>query len=382
WLGHWRSPVMPLACSPHAGALAQLGGPFSDILDAHVHDPFIRNWLDLLCFLLSGLPARGTSAAEMAFMFADWYQPGVVLDYPQGGGGAIIAALIRGIEKHGGEVRCNAHIESVLLESGRAAGLRLRGGEVVRSRQAIVSNASAWDTVKLIPDPQLQKKFTRPPACDSFLHLHLGFDATGLDHLACHHLMLDDWQRGLTAPQNAVLVSIPSVLDPSLAPPGQHALHAYTPATEPYAIWAGLDRRSPEYQARKQERLEPVWQALERAIPDLRSRCQLILAGTPLTHARFLRRDRGSYGPAISASDGLFPGARSPVPGLLCCGDATFPGIGVPAVAASGMLAANTLVSVFEQWRMLEHLESLPPYDNNARVTADQQPPSAGETAA
>jgi hypothetical protein len=40
-----------------------------------VKDPFIRNWLDLLCFLLSGLPANGTIAAEVAFMFNEWYRP-------------------------------------------------------------------------------------------------------------------------------------------------------------------------------------------------------------------------------------------------------------------------------------------------------------------
>jgi hypothetical protein len=40
------------------------------VLDsAGIRDPFIRNWLDLLSFLLSGLPADGTIAAEVAFMF-------------------------------------------------------------------------------------------------------------------------------------------------------------------------------------------------------------------------------------------------------------------------------------------------------------------------
>ena len=47
-----------------------------------------------------------------------------------------------------------------------------------------------------------------------------------------------------------MLVSIPSVLDPSLAPPGKHVIHAYTPGSEPYDIWEGLDRTSPEYKVR------------------------------------------------------------------------------------------------------------------------------------
>lgn len=43
------------------------------VLDgAGIKDPFIRNWLDLLSFLLSGLPADATIAAEVAFMFNEW----------------------------------------------------------------------------------------------------------------------------------------------------------------------------------------------------------------------------------------------------------------------------------------------------------------------
>lgn len=37
-------------------------------------------------------------------------------------------------------------------------------------------------------------------------------------------------------------------------------------------------------------------QALERFIPDVRTRTELCMVGTPLTHERFLRRHRGSYG--------------------------------------------------------------------------------------
>jgi phytoene dehydrogenase-like protein len=64
--------------------------------------------------------------------------------------------------------------------------------------------------------------------------------------LEIHHIMVNSWDRGVDAEQNVVLVSIPSVLDPSLAPEGKHTLHAYLPATEPYDLWKGLDRRRSE----------------------------------------------------------------------------------------------------------------------------------------
>ena len=345
----------------HGLAVMKLTGPFSQIMDDVVFDPFLRNWLNLLCFLLSGLPANGTSAAEMAFMFADWYQPGVVLDYPVGGSGALVEALIRGLKKHGGQLRLNAHVEQVLVEKNRAVGVRLRGGEEIRARQGVVSNASVWDTLKLIPDDAVPKAFRMSrqatPTCESFMHLHLGIDAEGLpSDLACHHIVVNDWDKGVSAPQNVVLISIPSILDPSLAPPGKHLIHVYTPGNEPYELWQGLDRHSDTYLQQKQVRSQVMWQALERIIPDVRSRCDVTLVGTPLTHERFLRRYRGSYGPAIQAGVGFFPGVGTPLGGLYCCGDSTFPGIGLPAVAASGMIAANTLAPVQKHLDMLREI--------------------------
>jgi len=139
-------------------------------------------------------------------------------------------------------------------------------------------------------------------------------------------------------------VSIPSVLDPSLAPPKHHVIHAYT--LEPWQGWQQRD----DYAEYKRHRAETLYRALEQIIPDLRgpgqqdSRIVLELVGTPLTHQRFLRRYQGTYGPAIKAGEGMFPNCRTPIQGLYRVGDSTLPGIGVPAVAASGILCANSLV--------------------------------------
>jgi phytoene dehydrogenase-like protein len=349
----------------HLPNILRMTGPFSKIMDGVVSDPFIRNWLDLLSFLLSGLPADGTVGAEMAFMFAEWYKPGVQLDYPMGGSGAIVDALVRGLTKRGGEIIYNAHVEQVLVESNRAVGVRLRNGKEIRVNKAVVSNASIWDTLSLIPEGVLPKSFIQErvntPECESFMHLHLGIDATGLEDLECHYIVVNDWDLGITAPQNVIVMSIPSVLDPSLAPTGKHGIHVYTPGNEPYQLWAGMDRRSEAYQQLKQERAEVMWQGLERVIPDIRargaypkgSRVELTLVGTPLTHQRYLRRHHGTYGPAHRAGKALFPGSTTPLSGLLCCGDSTFPGIGIPAVAASGAIAANTIAPLHKHLEIL-----------------------------
>jgi len=340
-------------------ALAQASAPFSQILERTVSDRFIRDWMNLLCFLLSGLPATGTSTAEMAFMFAEWYRPGVTLDYPIGGSAALVNALVRGLKKYGGTLRLGAHVEQVLVTDQRATGVVLRSGETLQAKTAVISNASIWDTLPLVPAAALPKSFVAErqvtPQCESFMHLHLGIDGTDLPpDLACHAIVVNDWDTPITAPQNLVVMSIPTVLDPSLAPLGKHTIHVYTPGNEPYDLWQGLDRQGAAYQALKAERAACMWQALERVIPDIRQRVEVELTGTPLTHERFLRRQRGTYGPGLPPQQGLLPGPKTPLKGLLCTGDSTFPGIGLPAVAASGLITANTLASVRQHQQMLQ----------------------------
>ncbi|XP_052622643.1 uncharacterized protein LOC122195668 [Lactuca sativa] len=69
--------------------------PFSEIVDSlGLKDPFIRNWVDLLSFLLAGVKSDGVLSAEMIYMFAEWYKPGCSLEYPVGGTGALVEALV------------------------------------------------------------------------------------------------------------------------------------------------------------------------------------------------------------------------------------------------------------------------------------------------
>ncbi|XP_078434242.1 FAD/NAD(P)-binding oxidoreductase family protein [Wolffia australiana] len=336
--------------------------PFSEIMDSlDLKDPFVRNWIDLLCFLLAGVKSDGALSAEIIYMFSEWYKPGCKLEYPLLGTEAIVDALVRGLQKFGGRLSLNSHVEKIIVENGRATGVKLRSGQIIRARKAVVSNASMWDTLNLLPadvvPASYQNTVKSTPQCESFMHLHIAFDAKNVpDDLQIHHIVVNDWSRGVDADQNVVLISIPSALSKNLAPPGKHVLHAYTPGTEPYSIWEGLDRRSSEYKKLKAERSEVMWKAVERVLgPGFnREDCDVKLVGTPLTHQRFLRRNRGTYGPAIKAGEATFPGNSTPISQLFCCGDSTFPGIGVPAVAASGAIVANSLVSVSDHSKLLD----------------------------
>ena len=351
----------------------KLTKPFRNIIDsAGVKTTFTRNWLDLLCFCLSGLGTDGTITAEMAMMMGEFYEEGTVMDCPVGGARSIVDALVRGIEKHGGSVHVNSHVNEIIIENGRATGVRLKkGNRVIRAKQAVVSNLSVWDLYGsgIVDRTAFPASYTKQrmetPVGKSFMHIHIGFRATReeLDALQAHYIHIDDWSRGVEAEDNAVLLSIPSVHDKSLAPDGFGVLHIYTPATEEFSRWSNIDRKSAEYRALKEERSQYLWKVLEKVIPDIRDRAQVVNIGTPLTHKRFLRRYKGSYGPAIKAGEGSFPFAGTPVDGLLVCGDSCFPGIGVPAVAGSGLLAANSVSfdSVGPQMKLLKALQSKQP---------------------
>ena len=113
------------------------------------------------------------------------------------------------------------------------------------------------------------------------MHLHLGFQATReeLKDMQAHYMYMDDWGRGVEAQDNAVLVSIPSVHDASLAPEGCAVLHLYTPATEDFGRWENVKHNSPEYKALKEERSAYLWKVAEKIIPDIRARTKIARVG-------------------------------------------------------------------------------------------------------
>lgn len=65
------------------------------------------------------------------YMLAEWYKPGCVLEYPLGGSGEIVNALVRGMQKYGGRLSLKSHVQNIVVEKGRAIGVKLRSGQVV-----------------------------------------------------------------------------------------------------------------------------------------------------------------------------------------------------------------------------------------------------------
>ena len=113
--------------------------------------------------------------------------------------------------------------------------MRLRNGEELRAK-TVVSNATRWDTFGRLVDPQhvpaSERSFLgRYRKSPSFTTLHLGVRAEALPWLAdceCHHILLEDWaelEDTVSAKGAGTLfVSIPSVLDPTVAPEAYAAI--------------------------------------------------------------------------------------------------------------------------------------------------------------
>ena len=306
----------PLAFGAVIRDLSKIVSPF-DLESLGVKDAFLKNYLDLIAFLLQGLPANQTLTAVMAYMVEDFYREGAVMDFPKGGSGELVGALARGVKKHEGcSVRTSTAVEEILVEEGRAVGVRLKGGKELRARKAVVSNADLYNTFALLPegkhaalDVERERLLSsnlrmlgeatgagdgEAPLCKSFMHLHLGIRAEGLDELPPQWTVVNDWDVGIDAPGNVIVVSMPSKLDPGLAPPGYHVIHAYGAGNEPWAPWerfAGPDgmegddtRTNGEYQKLKAERAAPLWEAIKRRIPDVDDRIVIEQVGPPPSH--------------------------------------------------------------------------------------------------
>jgi prolycopene isomerase len=267
--------------------------------------------------------------------------------------GVIAEKLVAGLERHGGAIRYRARVTRVLLEGNRAVGVRLASGEELRAR-LVVSNATRWDTFAgedAAASPLVDAEHTpaaettwrrRYKAAPSFLSLHLGVRAEAVPSgTHVHHLLLEEWSA-MDAEQGTIFVSIPTLLDPGLAPAGHHIVHTFTPSS--MEAWQGLSPA--DYQTAKQAAADRLIRRLEVILPGLSGAISLREVGTPRSHRRFLGRRGGSYGPIPAGRlPGLLPMPfnRTGIRDLYCVGDSCFPGQGLNAVAFSGFACAHRI---------------------------------------
>ncbi len=339
----------PLSCLGLARWLPVNAG---DVAKRHIKDPALLKFIDIECFCWSVMPANLTPMINAGMVFSDRHHGGI--NYPKGGVGIIAEKLVKGIERYGGKVQYKSKVKKIILEDKKAIGVTLENDTNIYSR-TIVSNATRWDTfggeginAPLIQSNQIPQSETkwrkRYKPSPSFLSLHLGINQNIIpSNTHCHHLLLDDWKE-MNKEQGVVFVSIPTLLDPSLAPPENHIVHAFTPSS--MECWDNLTNT--EYLAKKKNDGDRLIAKLENLFPGLSQNITHKEIGSPKTHQRFLSRNKGSYGPIpLMRLPGLLPMPfnSTNIKDLYCVGDSCFPGQGLNAVAFSGFACAHLIGS-------------------------------------
>lgn len=329
-----------------------------DVAREKISDPDLLRFIDMECYSWSVAPADMTPMVNAGMVFSDRHYGGI--NYPVGGVGRIAEEMVDGItEREGCEVRYGARVTKVLFgDAGEAIGVQLADGSTIHAK-AVVSNSTRWDTFgglvpeERVPDDEklFRERYVKSP---SFFSMHIGVRADALEvdmteagGMDCHHIMLDDW-ADLEAAEDArgtLFISIPTVLDKSVAPDGRHIFHVFTPSW--MEEWQDLSPSA--YEAKKAAHAARIIERLEAGLfPGLASGIEFMEAGTSRTHRRFLGRKDGSYGPVAKKKLlGLLsmPFNRTAVEGLYCVGDSSFPGQGLNAVAFSGFSCAHRIAA-------------------------------------
>ncbi len=310
----------------HPHAFRWMHVPFSAMLGAHVRDERLRTLLSMLGGYLSAEPGA-LSVAAMAPIFGYYFDGGY---YPLGGSQTLADALAGVIRSRGGEVRLRTPVERIVVERGQVAGV-VADARLERAR-AVISNADVRRTfVDLVGREHLPPAFARHvealrPSTSAFvvfLGLDTTFDAAPLTLVAGRRLG----------------IAIPSLVDPSLAPPG-HSSMTLTTFVPPLG-GQDWERKRPGYARAKRDLGDALIARAEEVFPGLSRHIVYRQEGSPATFARYAWTTGGAiYGPA---SGPWQPPARSPIEGLVLAGAGTFPGAGVEAVVISGTLAADAL---------------------------------------
>lgn len=286
----------------------------------------------------------------------------------RGGMGGITRALAEVARERGVVIRTEAEVVRILVDGeGRAGGVVLADGEEIRSR-TVASSADPHVTFLKLMDPaHLPEAFRREVQDIDFdgvatkIHLALdrlpeirGFDGggPGPQHrgtllIAPSMGYLDDAyadaREGRPSARPHIECTIPSVLDPSLAPEGKHVTGIYVQYT-PYSL------ADSSWEEIKESYADRVLECIEEYLPGLTDRVVDRRVYSPLDLERELGLTGGSLYHGSMSPGQLFsrrPVAgyadhRTPVSGLYLCGSGVHPGggvFGVPGRNAAARIA-------------------------------------------
>jgi phytoene dehydrogenase-like protein len=286
---------------------------------------------------------------------------------PRGGTGTVSEAIGSAARAFGAEIRCDAPVARILTRNGRATGVALDSGEEIAAR-AVLSSADAKVTFLdlLEPgtiDPGMEAAVRRYKFRGSSGKVNLALDGlpdfTALPGSGEHlrgaisispsidwmEQAYDDAKYGRFSRRPYIDVVIPTLVDPSMAPPGKHVMSCFVQYA-PYHLEDGTT-----WDADGREAFgDAVVDTLAQFAPNLPGRILHRQVLTPLDIEERFGLTEGNIFQGELSLEQLFwarpvPGwsrYRTPVRNLWLCGSSVHPGGGI--MGAPGRIAAQEVL--------------------------------------
>ncbi len=310
------------------------------LVSQYVKNEKVRVALSFHPLLIGGNPFSASSIyCLISYLERQW---GV--HFVMGGTGALVTGLVDLIQGQGGTVRCDSEVEEIVVEDGRARGVRLACGETLAS-DIVVSNAETGHTYKHLLSGTKRKRWSdaKVEGARYSMSLVVWYFGTRrryeeVDH---HTIVLGPRYKGLLddifkhkrlAEDFSLYLHRPTATDPSLAPEGHDAFYVLSPVPN---LDSGTDweTMAEPYRQAIEQRLE------ETLLPGLKDEVTVSRVMTPLDFENRLNSTRGAaFGlePVLTQSAWFRAHNKSEdVDGLYLVGAGTHPGAGVPGVLSS-----------------------------------------------
>ena len=322
------------------------------LVSRHVQDDRLRQALSFHPLLVGGNPFQTTSIyALIHHLERQWG-----IWFAMGGTGAVVAALGKLFQELGGAIRLHAEVGELLLDRRRAVGVRLTNGEEIAA-DVVVANADIATVYRTwLPGIRRQRytdrRLSRMRYSMSLVVIYFGTDRRyrdGQPSLAHHNIILGPRYKGLLddifvkkrlAEDFSLYLHLPTLTDPSLAPPGCDTFYVLSPVPH---LEAGVDWSV----AAKPYRDRIIAHLEDRFLPDLSRH----IVTERMIDPRYFRDDLAShlgsafsFEPVLTQSAWFRPHNRSEeVESLYFVGAGTHPGAGLPGVLTSAKIVDDLI---------------------------------------
>jgi phytoene dehydrogenase-like protein len=350
-------------------ALEILTGPARPILDRWFESDHLKATLatDAIIGAMASPAMPGTAYVLFHHVMGETNGKRGVWGYVRGGMGGLTQALARAAQDLKVEIRTDAEVSRILVKDGRATGVALAGGEEFAAR-AVASNADARVTFTRLLDPavlppQFLAAVGRIDYSSASLKINVALselpDFTcrpgtepGPQHRGTIHICpdcdyieraFDDAKYGRPSQHPILECTIPSVVDPSVAPPGKHLMSMFIQ-------YAPNRLRGGDWDQIKESFADRCFDVLTEYAPNFKRSVLARQVLSPLDLERIFNLTGGNIFQGAMSLNQLFfarpvPGFadyRTPVRGLYLCGSAAHPGGGV--MGAAGWNAAREML--------------------------------------